>query len=199
MGRKSARGAVLGFAVSKQKPREVILNPGGGSLRTVIPELSWRFRAKKWFEKALQSTITKDDGLQDYINRVSRNLLVGTRVELFDLIDRSELNGITGFICDEKDEKNRYPVQLLHAVETRIVKEDDFEIVPPPIYLDEKNFRVLDSAISADVRCGAKALEDNERDLHLNGYGTPDFLKKQQGVNSKKSSSGKKIKKRKLK
>ena len=78
------------------------------------------------------------------------------------------------------------------------MKEDDFEIVPPPIYLDEKNFRVLDSAISADVRCGAKALEDNERDLHLNGYGTPDLLKKQQGVNSKKSSSGKKIKKRKL-
>ena len=45
VGLKSAPGAVLGFGVSKQKPREVILNPGGGgNLRTAKPKLSGRFR-----------------------------------------------------------------------------------------------------------------------------------------------------------
>ena len=44
---KSARGAVLGFGVSTQKPREVILNPGGGQYQNCEAQTIWPISLKK--------------------------------------------------------------------------------------------------------------------------------------------------------
>ena len=52
VGLKSARAAVLGSEVSKQKPRDAILDPGEVKLRTPDPKLFCQNRQKKRFRKA---------------------------------------------------------------------------------------------------------------------------------------------------
>ena len=49
VGLKSARGAVLGFGVSTQKPREVILNTGGGQSQNCEAQAIWPISLKKRF------------------------------------------------------------------------------------------------------------------------------------------------------